>query len=413
MFRKGLPSLLVVLASGWIIGPDWAQQPQPKEDYPITGKAGPDLEPLDKAVLAMMRRHGIPGAALAIAKDGRLVYAKGFGWADLATGKTVSPDTLFGLASLSKPITALAILKLLEQGKLKLEDLAFDYLKHLQPLPGAKVDPRLKTITIYQLLNHSGGWNRNVSGDPTTWSPQIARAMRVKLPLTSDQFISFIMGLRLDFDPGSEAQYSNVGYVILGQIVEKASGKGYEEYVRENVLEPMGAKTVGMNSLTKYLPGEARRYLAGTEVMLPPMQLPMIKAAGGWSGSTLDMVRLLTALDGSRGKPFLSEKTMKLFLTPPPAPIKVQPNKTFPGLGFEMVYVGQDGYGYFQDGLWHGMRAFMKRSPKGINWALTFNASMQPDLVDAKVARAALQEIQETVERTKNYPKVDLFKDFK
>ena len=95
MFRRGLPSLLVVLASGWIIGPDWAQQPQPKdkEEYPITGKAGPDLEPLDRAVLGIMRRHGIPGASLAITKDGRLVYAKGFGWADLATGKTVSPES--------------------------------------------------------------------------------------------------------------------------------------------------------------------------------------------------------------------------------------------------------------------------------------------------------------------------------
>jgi N-acyl-D-amino-acid deacylase len=412
MFRKGLSGLMVLLASGWLIGPQWAQQPQLKDEFPITGKAGPDLEAFDKAMQTIMRRHGIPGGALAIAKDGRLVYAKGFGWADLAGGKAVGPFTLFGLASLSKPITALAILKLMEEGKLKLDDSAFDYLKHLRPPPGANVDPRLKTITIYQLLNHSGGWNRNVSGDPVNWSPQIAQTLRVRLPLTPDQFISYVMGLPLDFAPGSESQYSNIGYIVLGQIVEKASGKSYEEYVQKNVLEPMGAKTAGMNSLTKYLPGEARRYLAGTDILLPPLQLPMVRAAGGWSASTLDMIRLLTSLDGSRGKSFLSEKTMKLFLAPPPAPLKVRPNNTFPGLGFETVYVASDGYGYFQDGNWHGMRAFMKRTKKGVNWVMTFNASMQPDMIDAQIGKATLQEIREHVERDRDYPKVDLFKEF-
>src|SRR5262249_22656111 len=125
-----------------------------------------------------------------------------------------------------------------------------------------------------------------------------------------------------------------------------------------------------------------------------------------------DMVRLLTSLDGSRGKPFLKDKTMQLLLAPPPPPLKVNPDGSHPGLGFPTVVSGPKGFGYFQDGNWHGMRAFMKRTPQGVNMMLAFNASMQPDLVDAKIAQAALQEIRSTVERIKQYPKVDLFKDF-
>src|SRR5689334_13475133 len=93
--------------------------------FPTTGKEAPGLEPLDSAVMAMMSRHGIPGASMAVVKDGKLVFARGYGWAVLEARKPVKPTTLFGLASLSKTITALAVLKLVEQGKLSLEDRPF------------------------------------------------------------------------------------------------------------------------------------------------------------------------------------------------------------------------------------------------------------------------------------------------
>src|SRR4051794_2260199 len=125
MVRTGLVGLVGLSMLGLLAVPPQAQQPAPREQVPVSGKAGPGLEPLDRAMVAMLQRHGIPGGALAIAKDGRLVYARGFGWADLATGELVSPLPLFGLASLSKPITALAILKLLEDGKLTLDEPAF------------------------------------------------------------------------------------------------------------------------------------------------------------------------------------------------------------------------------------------------------------------------------------------------
>lgn len=399
-------------AEGLFPGPPEAQQPPAAGDLPVSGKAGPGLDALDKAMKSIMRRHGIPGGGLAVAKDGKLVFAKGFGWANVESAEPVSPLTLFGLASLSKPITALAILLLMEQGKLDLDEPAFNYIKHIKAPAGARVDPRLYKITVRQMLNHTGGWNRTLSGDPIGWTPQMSQVLGVRPPLAPEHFVSFMMGIPLDFEPGTQAQYSNVGYIILGLVVETVSGQRYEDYVKKHVLEPAGAKRIGMNYMTKYLDGEARRYLAGTATLLPPLQVPMVRAAAGWSASPVDMVRLLTALDGSRGKPLLQEKTMKQLLAPPPPPLKANPDGSHPGLGFAAVISGPNGFGYFQDGNWHGMRAFMKRTPKGVNWVMTFNASMQPDQVDAKIGQAALQEIREAVERIGDYPKVDLFKEY-
>jgi N-acyl-D-amino-acid deacylase len=411
--RCAFPLALVLALSAWAT-PQPPQGPFAlrQEDFPVSGKAGPGLEALDKAMHTIMTRHGIPGGALVVAKDGRLVFARGYGWADL-TGEPARPDTVFGLASLSKPITALAILLLLEQGKLKLDDCWLDILRHILPPRGARVDPRLRKITVLQLLNHTGGWDRARSGDPANMSVPIARQLGVPLPLSAEQLIAFMMGVPLDFNPGTQAVYSNLGYIILGQIVEKVSGQRYEDFVIKNVLKPAGVRKADARSSPMYLPGEARSYLAGNPTPLPHLNLPMIKAAGGWSVSPVDMVRLLTALDGSRGQPLLQEKTRQLMLTPPPPPLGVGPKGIFPGLGFESVYVGKDGYAYFQDGSWYGMRTFMKRSAHGINWVIAFNASMQPDLIDRKVAAAAVQELKAEVERIKDYPKVDYFGDYR
>ncbi len=115
IFVGGIVTLAAFLLAAH---PVRGQEPfrQPDGGVPATGMSGPGLEPLDTAVVTMMSRHGIPGAALAVAKDGKLVLARGYGWANLAAADQVQPETMFGLASLSKTITAVAVLKLVEQG---------------------------------------------------------------------------------------------------------------------------------------------------------------------------------------------------------------------------------------------------------------------------------------------------------
>jgi N-acyl-D-amino-acid deacylase len=395
-----------------------AQQPMRTTDHlkdivPVKGKAGEGLDELDELVLGVMNRHGIPGAGAALARNGKLLLAKGYGWSDITTGTPAQPDTLFGLASLSKPFTAVAVLRLVEQGKLGLDDRVFDILKHIKPPPGAREDPRLRAITVRQCLNHSGGWDRDVTGDPCMWSPQVCRTLRVAPPVKPAQLVSCVMTMPLNFDPGTRSAYSNFGYVVLGEVIAVISGQSYERFVRDSVLEPAGAKGGRLDPPDgTYPPNAARRHIAGTFSIMPPFELPMVDASGGWYASPLDMIRFMTALDGSRGKPLLNEKTQRLMIEPPPKPLEPFPDGSHVGLGWDEVQIKDRSFGYKKGGSNPGERTFMKRRFDGVNWVLMFNASMEFDRQDVDLLTGALKEIFQKIDRLDKYPDVDLFKDF-
>ncbi len=390
-----------------------SQVPSPFLKVPIAGKAGPGLEKLDEAMLDIMARHGVPGAAFAVARDGKLLLAKGYGWANVATGAPATPETLFGMASLSKTFTAIAILKLVEQSKFGLDDAVFAILKDVRAPAGARVDPRLADVTVRQCLNHSGGWDRGAKGDPINWEPQICRTYRVPAPLSSRQLVEVMLGQPLDFNPGTEQKYSNVGYVILGEVIAKVSGQPYERFVIDNVLTPMGIKQAGLHGFDgKYILGEAVRCLAGTLIALPAMLLPMVNAAGGWAASAVDLARFLTNLDGSRGEPVLNEKSRRLMIARPPDPLKPRENGTWFGLGWDSVLVKDKTFAYSKEGSYQGMRTFMKRLANGLNWVLLYNASMDFDPQDTRIATNAVQEVHQLVESHTKYPDIDLFKEF-
>ena len=284
----------------------------------------------------------------------------------------------------------------------------------VQAPAGTQRDKRLATITVRQCLNHSGGWDRAIRGDPINWEPQICRALKLRPPLTSRQFLTFAVTMPLDFAPGADQKYSNVGYIILGEIVAIASGQSYERYVTESVLRPMGITRASLHRADgKYMAGEAIRHLTGTLIQLPAMHLPMVDATGGWSASVVDMARFLTNFDGSRGKSVLNAKTRALMIEPPPAPLKVQPNGTFMGLGWDAVNVKDKSFTVFKDGSYQGMRSFMKRLPTGVSWCLLYNASMDFDPVDMQIAGNTVHEVRRLVEGIGKYPDIDLFKEYR
>jgi N-acyl-D-amino-acid deacylase len=390
------------------------ERPGTIDGHPVTGKAVPGTEALDRAIVSVISRHGIPGAALAVTKDGKLLVARGYGWANLATETPVQPDTLFGVASLSKTFTAAAVLKLVQQNKLKLDDHPFKMLTHIKPLRGAKVDPRLYQITVRHLLNHSGGWDAQKSGDPVSWTTKLQFERGDRVPVSAEYLISATMGIKLDFDPGTDYRYSNFGYIVLGEVIEKASGQSYEKYVKDHVLAPAGAKSGTLHPLNAgYFKHEARRYLAGNDTELPPWRQKYSDAAGGWAISAVDMARFLTALDSSRGKALLDEKTFRQMIELPPKPLGPRENGTHVGLGWDSVILPENGFGYYKDGSWYGMRAFMKRLPSGVNWVLVFNASMQPDSVDTRTVGDAVQDVRKHIEEIERAEKdTDLFKEF-
>ena len=318
------------------------------------------------------------------------------------------------MASISKTLTAAAILKLVEQGKLKLEDRPFHILSFIPPPRGVFPDPRLKQITVRQLLNHSGGWDPQKSGDPVNWVTQVQYQRGDKQPISAEHLISFTMSVRLDFDPGTDQKYSNFGYIVLGEVIRKVSGQSYERFVQTEVLKPSGITRATLHPLNgKYFPNEARRYLAGNDNELPPWKQKYSDAAGGWVISAIDLIRFMTAIDGSRGTPLLKPATFEQMIAAPQPPLKPRANGTYYGLGWDGVIQNDKGYALFKDGMWFGMRSFMKRQPNGVCWALVLNASMQPDTDDFRVAGDAIKHVREKLEAIEKHPDVDLFPDFK
>ncbi|MCI0705583.1 MAG: beta-lactamase family protein, partial [Planctomycetia bacterium] len=232
-------------------------------------------------------------------------------------------------------------------------------------------------------------------------------------PLSPQRFLSFMKTVPLDFAPGTSATYSNVGFIILGEVIATITKQPYEKFVQDNVLKPMGIKNARLNPRDgKYAPRSAHRHLAGTQMVLPALRFPMIDATGGWLASAVDLARLLCNLEGTLGEPVLNEKTRLVMREAPPAPLKPRDNGTYFGLGWDVAFIDKKEYGYFKDGCFQGMRTYMKRLPNGVNWALVFNASMEFDAVDMQLAGNAIQEVRKHVEYLEKHPEIDLFKDF-
>jgi CubicO group peptidase (beta-lactamase class C family) len=283
---------------------------------PVSGQPVPSLSQFDTVMLGLMSKWSIPGGALAITSQGRLVFARGYGYADTATEEPVQPDSLFRLASISKPFTAAAALKLIEQGKLQLNTTAFGVLSNLTPLSGATVDPRIYTITVQELLEHTGGWDSSIAGDPPfEYVDTAATAFGVTPPATPDLLIRYMMGQPLQYAPGTTYAYSNFGYIVLGQVIEQVSGQSYASFVNDYILAPAGIFSMqpGASLLSGRLPGEVMYYdypeapLVGS--VSPPLgalvpvpyggfSVELMLANAGWIASTMDLLRFADNING-------------------------------------------------------------------------------------------------------------------
>jgi len=338
----------------------------------------------DGEIQEFMSARKVPGGALAVVKDGRLVYTRGYGWADRENKVPVKPTSLFRIASISKPFTAVAVLKLVEAGKLGLNARVFDLLglgAGVLPPAGGKLDERWKQITVRHLLNHTGGWDRDKSFDPMFRSRQIAAAFGVPSPPSPSVIIQYMLGKPLDFDPGTRYAYSNFGFCLLGRVIEKITGTSYENYVREKVQAPIGIKRmrIGASLAAKRAESEVRYYTpndettrsvfdnsppsrsrraasnpppteegsprAGTSGQIPSREgqgvgstraasptaevswpyggfcQESMDAHGGWIASAVDLVRFAAALQDSQHSPLLKPETIQTMHLPPEPPV--------------------------------------------------------------------------------------------
>ena len=244
----------------------------------------------DREIQKFMSARNVPGGALAVVKDGRLVYTRGYGWADRENKVPVKPTSLFRIASISKPFTAVAVLKLIEEKKLRLDAPVWGLLDLPSWVPGGKnSDERWKQITARHLLQHTGGWDRDKSFDPMFRPREIATSFGLPSPPDPRVIIRYVLGKPLDFDPGTRYAYSNFGYCVLGRVIEKIAGTSYEKFVQEIVLAPIGISQmrVGASLAEKRVEGEVRYYTPHDEAAesvfddLPSPRSPSDAQRGG------------------------------------------------------------------------------------------------------------------------------------
>ncbi|NHZ34218.1 serine hydrolase domain-containing protein [Massilia rubra] len=214
---------------------------------------------IDAAMKPFMAANGISAATVAVAKDGVMLAERGYGHRDSARQVPLPADAMFITASIVKPVTAAAIQTLAREGALALTDHVFCSGTNapcwLAPaLLAAAPDGRMASITVAQLLEHQGGWDAAISGDPMVSEFDIGQALGLRAPPQQDDIIRFVLRGQLDFAPGTRIAYSNFGYLLLGRIIEKASGVGYIPYVQDKIMGPLGvpkADFEGMRSLVR------------------------------------------------------------------------------------------------------------------------------------------------------------------
>ena len=325
-----------------------------------TGYYSPSLVNFDVAMNNLLKDYDIPGGQLAITYKGRLVYSRGFGLADKSTNIAVCPDNIFRIASLSKQITSITIMHLYEQGRIGLDDIVFgkngilNDSMYLVPV----LDSRIYDITVNDLLSHQ-------SGIPT---------------------YSFNARFQdLDFTPGTNGLYSNVGYVFLGRVIEKITKQDYETYVRDTILAPIGITDmrIGKTLLINKLPNEVHYYdypgaplvpsIFDSTILVPrqyggDFSIESSKACGGWVASAQDLCKLLCAVDKFSTRPdILSTATINTM---------VQPVHSYLGFPYALGWIiNTTSNNWFHDGALIGTMSYQVRRNTEINYALVVNSN--------------------------------------
>jgi CubicO group peptidase (beta-lactamase class C family) len=268
--------------------------------FAIAQAAKPDFTELDKIIAAELQETNTPGASIAIVRGDQVIYAKGFGVSNVETNAPVTPDMLFRLGSTTKMFTAVALIQLAEQGKLKLDEPIGKYAKGLSP--------KIATLTANQLLSHMSGLKDTATMFGRHDDDALGETVRA---LRDDFFFA---------EPGKVYSYSNPGYWLAGYLIEAVSGKSYADQLNESVFKPLGLQR------TTFRPTMAMTYplAQGHEGVPPKIIRPAADNAGNWPAgsmfsSVFDLSRFVIAfMNGGQleGKQVLSPSLVATLSSP-------------------------------------------------------------------------------------------------
>jgi N-acyl-D-amino-acid deacylase len=348
----------------------------------VTGVEHPELLPLDEMMESFMREYNVPGASLAVSKNGVLVYSRGFGTRDVEKAKPVLPSTRFRIASISKPITSAAIASLVKSGKLSFDD---PFISFLSPSERAQVNPQIRSVTIKQLLQHRGGWDRSVSSDPMFETIKIGNALQLERPATQAELIRFVLQRAPDFEPGTQYAYSNFGYCLLGRVIESVSKQSYGDYVKLNIGKALGATSLDLGKTLTTMPNETKyfvpsnRLVAGVVTGVLGKRVPTqyggwsienLDSHGGWIASAEDLVAFADSFNRPDACDFLTTPIVTEIFAEP----TVDGKDVFYGYGWLVRRVGKtEKVNTWHNGSLPGTSSLLVRRHDGFNWAVLFN----------------------------------------
>jgi D-alanyl-D-alanine carboxypeptidase len=303
-----------------------------------------------------MDEFAVPGMQLTYLRGVRTLYTGNFGVANRTTQQAVQPDSLFRIASNSKPFTSTAIFMLVERGKLRLTDRVFAPDGILPQF--SRIGPRrdwLHAITVHQLLTHTcGGWGSD-RNDPMLDKPGFDHTQLIAWTLRSHA---------LQYPPGDRFAYSNFGYCVLGRVIERVSGQPYPQFVRENVLRPAQLFDMRIAS-SRRAPREVQYYGQAGE---RPHAVPIARmdAPGGWIGTAADMAHLLACLfspiDNEGAPRLVNAASLRVMTTG---------SRANPGYGCGLL-VNNAGNAWHAGGL-PGTMSVMVHTPSRMSWAVVVN----------------------------------------
>lgn len=353
-----------------------------------------DLSFIENTVTGFMTNYRVPGASLAVTYQGRLVFAQGFGLADQATNEAVTINHRFRIASVSKPITAVAIFRLVEAGRLNLSDRVFGQGGILGTTYGTQpYGANITRITVQNLLEHTSGWAR--SQDPMFGHFELDQAGLIDWMLDNEP---------LTHTPGTTFEYLNFGYCLLGRIIERLSNLVYSAYVQQQVLSPCGisAMRIAGDTLADRAADEVVYYAQGSPGPYT-IEVSRMDAHGGWIATPIDLMRFLVSVDGFPSKvDILSANSIRTMLTPTTA-LQPNGNPVNYAKGWWTNAVGN----HWHDGDLPGTAAILVGTSGQYGWAVLVNSR---DDARLNAMRADLDNLMWTITgRITTWPGYDLF----
>ena len=308
--------------------------------------AGQDLDGrVDALVGAEIREQKIPGLALAVLRDGKAVKAQGYGMANVELDVAVKPETIFQTGSVGKQFTATAVMMLVEEGKVGLDDKLSKYL--------AGTPVSWKDVTVRNLLTHTSGI-ADYTDDKYT---KAGGLINLRGDYTEEQLYQKLVHLPLDFETGTKWKYCNTGYVLLGFVIHKVTGKFYGDFLQERIFRPLGMSATRIISERDIVPNRA----SGYELVKGEIKNQ------GWVSATLnttaDGALYTNVVDlGKWDAALYTEKLLKRgSFEQMWTPVKLKDGKTYP-YGFGWFLKEANGHRLIEhDGAWQGFTMTISR----------------------------------------------------